>query len=427
LNRVQQSSVGKRFASGTFWSVIGNGVGKGSMFVGMVIVARILGTQLYGEFGLIRSVTDVFIGLSSFGVGTTATAYIAELLENDKRRVGRIIGLCYWFTFITCLLAAVGLYFVAPLICNSSMLKAPHLIEELRISILMLVSMTFVGTQIGIMSGFQDFRGLAYANGIAGIFSIPIYFIGTYFGGLPGTVVAVGIAALTNVLVNSFFIYYNVSKYKIRYEFHNIWQESSVLWKVSLPIFLCAITTCIFTAIFRVMVAVSPNGFHELGIFAATMQVEAIFCYLPIIIGLVAIPILKEQKDKKDDRSYLRLIQFILFFNICIASVFAILMVFFSQWIMGLFGTNFADAWQVLSVLGVGLIFHAGAQTTYPICVSNNRMWECFVVTIFFVICQIALLYYFLECGYGALGAAWAFSISYIIFFSGTLIICIKR
>jgi O-antigen/teichoic acid export membrane protein len=424
---VLRSPIGKRIAFGAFWSVAGNGIGKALTFVATIFVANILGTQLYGEWGLVRSATDIFIGLSSFGVGTVATAYIAELLKKDKQRVGRIIGLCYSFTLLTCILTAVTLYFAAPFVCESSMLRAPHLTNELRLSIVMLIFMTFMGTQIGVMAGFQDFRGLAFANFTSGFVTVPLYVGGAYYWGLSGVIVGMGAAALANVIVNSIFIYRNTLKYCVRYSFRDAWQETAVLWKLSLPTFLSVITFCIFTAIGRLILAAQPNGFHELGIFMAAIQIEIIIYALPTMIGSVVLPTLSELRGKNEMKKYKRLSNLILLLNIGIALVFVIPVILFSPWIMGLFGEKFNDGWIVLAVVCCGIVFHTGTKTAQMICVSLNRMWECYLVVLAHCIAQLILFYVFLQFVNAGLGYALAYSISYIIYFVGTFIIIRKN
>jgi O-antigen/teichoic acid export membrane protein len=128
---VQQSPIGKRLVSGTFWSVVGNGFGKVFTFIAMILVARILGKEAFGDFGLVRSTASMFITFSSFGMGLTATKYIAEMLHSDKVRVGRIIGLNYLLSFFVSLIIAAIFYLCIPRICEV-ILKSPDIVNEMR-------------------------------------------------------------------------------------------------------------------------------------------------------------------------------------------------------------------------------------------------------------------------------------------------------
>jgi O-antigen/teichoic acid export membrane protein len=198
---VQQSPVGKRIVSGTFWLVLGNGFGRGLTFIAMIFVARILGKESFGEFGLVRSTAMTFVTFSSFGKGITATKYIAELLPSDKERVGRIIGLSYIFTFLMSLVISVIFYFAVPYICETQ-LNAGQLTDAMKLGAVLLFLSTFMGTQISVMTGFQDFRGLALTTGIVGILSLPIYLVGTFLYGIFGAVIAVIVSTTLNLIIN---------------------------------------------------------------------------------------------------------------------------------------------------------------------------------------------------------------------------------
>jgi O-antigen/teichoic acid export membrane protein len=112
LNRVQQSPIGKRLVSGTFWSVIGNGITKICTLIVTIAVANILGSQLFGEFGLVQSTANLFVEMLNAGIGLAATKYIAEFLFIDKQKTGRIISLSYILTLLFVLICGVVLFVV---------------------------------------------------------------------------------------------------------------------------------------------------------------------------------------------------------------------------------------------------------------------------------------------------------------------------
>jgi O-antigen/teichoic acid export membrane protein len=143
LNRVQQSPIGKRIVSERFWSVVGNGFSKMFTFIAIFFVAIILEKEAFGEFGLVRATTSMFVTFSSFGMGLTATKYIAELLHSDKERIDRIIGLNYLLSFFVSLVIATIFYFSIPQICET-LLNASGLVDEMKCGALLLFLMTFM-------------------------------------------------------------------------------------------------------------------------------------------------------------------------------------------------------------------------------------------------------------------------------------------
>ena len=75
--KVLSSDIGKRMAYGAFWSMTGTALGKFLVLVSGIVCARILGKEVFGEFGMIRSTIGLFIVLGSAGIGITATRFIS--------------------------------------------------------------------------------------------------------------------------------------------------------------------------------------------------------------------------------------------------------------------------------------------------------------------------------------------------------------
>ncbi|MDQ3920568.1 MAG: oligosaccharide flippase family protein, partial [Acidobacteriota bacterium] len=57
-----------------------------------VIAARCLGRKGYGELGIIQSTVGMFQVFAGFGLGLTATKYVAEFKRQNPERAGHIIA-----------------------------------------------------------------------------------------------------------------------------------------------------------------------------------------------------------------------------------------------------------------------------------------------------------------------------------------------
>ena len=123
--------------SGSLWSLLGAIVSKGLIFVAWVLVARILGSDGYGQFGIIRSTVLMFTTFAGFNLGITASKYVAELKLNNKERTGRILGLTLSFGLITGAVVSVVFYLAAPWLALNT-LHAPQITSELQIGALIL-------------------------------------------------------------------------------------------------------------------------------------------------------------------------------------------------------------------------------------------------------------------------------------------------
>jgi O-antigen/teichoic acid export membrane protein len=397
LNRVQQSPIGKRIVSGTFWSVIGNGFGKVFTFIAMVLVARILGKEAFGEFGFIRSTAMTFVIFSSYGIGITATKYIAELLHTDKERTGQIIGLTYVFTFFASLIVAIIFYFVSPWFCETQLSK-PELTNVMRLGSVLLFLMTFMGTQIAVMTGFQDFRGLAIVTGIVGILSLPIYVGGTYWFGVLGAVIAAILCVVFNIAINSFFIYKNTWKSKVRYEFSNCCKELSILWNSNLPIVVCSILYSGMIWLMQVMLRIQPDGAEKLGEFYVAQNIQIAFFFLPTILSTVFFPNLCEVGGTNQNNSqYWTVVKKGLEFQTIIAIILALPMILFPNLLMKLNGNEFLNSGFILVAFSIWGILNILCGVVWQVMVDQKKVWTCVFITIIELIVSLLLSYYLIQ------------------------------
>lgn len=83
----------RRFFLGSFWSIVSSLFPIGLGFLSSIITARLLGKVGFGELGMIRSTIEMFVVYAGFGLGLTATKYVAELRDLNKERAGKMIGM----------------------------------------------------------------------------------------------------------------------------------------------------------------------------------------------------------------------------------------------------------------------------------------------------------------------------------------------
>ena len=105
--RLAESPIAYRLARGAFWSVIGGIASRALTMGSSVIVARLLGKEGYGEIGMVQSTIGMLGVFAGFGLGATATKYIAEFRTKDPTRAAHIANLTILISLITSGLMAI--------------------------------------------------------------------------------------------------------------------------------------------------------------------------------------------------------------------------------------------------------------------------------------------------------------------------------
>ena len=93
LDRIQTSAIGSRRARGIFWTGTGAIISRALGLLGSIVIARILGREIFGVVGMFQSTINMFATFAVFGMNLTANKHVAEYRKSDPDRAGRIIGM----------------------------------------------------------------------------------------------------------------------------------------------------------------------------------------------------------------------------------------------------------------------------------------------------------------------------------------------
>jgi O-antigen/teichoic acid export membrane protein len=412
FNRVANSPIGYRLASGVFWSMAGAAISRGLMLAAWILVARMLGKTSYGELGMIQSTVGMFGVFAGFGLGLTATKYVAEYRQSDPDRAGRIIGLSGIFTMASGALIALGLFIFAPWLAEHT-INAPHLAGMLRISAVMLFVSALNGAQTGALAGFEAFKTIAYVNLFVGLISFPILIIGAYFGGLTGAVWAMTINLGVNWLINHLALRKESHRYRVPFTFKQCTRELSILWKFSLPAVLAGAMVGPANWACGALLVNQPNGYDEMGIFSAANQWYAMMLFLPGMLSGVVLPVLSERLGARDKKQSMKIIGFAIKMNALLVLPFVFMASIASPYIMNLYGEGFRSGWPTLVVVLLTAGILALETSVGQIVAASGKMWFGFAMNfgwaLAFVLSTIILL------DLGALGLATARAISYTL------------
>ncbi len=411
---LNSSELKKRLINGALWSSIGGILSRGLMLFSFIVVARILGQEQYGEFGIVRSTINMFIIFSGFGLGMTATKHIAEYKNSDPERASRILTLSAVFAFLTASFIALIVFLSSSWLAKNT-INAPHLVNELKIGSFILWISAINGAQTGALVGFEAFRTIAKINILIGFISVVSLILGTYYGGLNGAVLALAFNMVISWIMNNYAIRKESKKYDISIFATDWWEERSVLWKFSLPATLGGLMVSPIIWLCSAMLVNQPNGFNEMGIFDAANQWFVAILFIPGLVGKIVLPILSNLNGDNKDKQYIKVLKFSLILNGGIALIVAIIVSWLSPWILGSYGEGFSKGNWVLIYLAFSAVLVSINNVVGQLITSKGRMWTGLFLNMLWAISMIIFSWYFLMKGFGAEGLAMAYLISYAL------------
>lgn len=404
-------SIRARFARAAIWSLCGAIVSQLFSSVSSIMAARLLGRESFGEFGMIQSTVALFSWVAGLSLGMTATKYVAALRTSAPHRAAHVILLTCGASFAVGSIASVLLFITAGSVAGH--INAPHLMPLLRTSCPLIVLTTVFGTQCGALAGFEDFRGIASITLNRSIATLPVLVGFTLLWGLSGSVGALVMTAAFGVILSSRTLLQRCNSDNVRLDPKGLFREMPVLWKFSMPAFLSGSLSAPLLWAASAVLANSPQGYGQLGLFNAAHQWKAVVVALPAVITQPLLPMLTRLQITHD-RRYVKLLVANIAFALSTAFVIAILIVAAAPWLRAAYGEQFRAMFPVLAPLLAAAIVSAAGAVVVQAMASTGHMWlgcglNCVSGCAFILTC----IYW--APRFGALGMGYAVLVSHIL------------
>lgn len=412
--RVCHSDIGYRLASGAFWSFTGTALAKFLVLISSVFCARILGSEAFGELGIIRSTIGLFVTLGAAGLGLTASKYISEYRgTGDGKKIGEIYLLSNGFACITGLIVSIAIIFLSNYLATD-ILKAPHIEFELKIGGFILFITVLNGAQNGVLSGFESFKIIAINTFIVSVIESVLIILGSFFYGVIGALIGFGISYILLFILNNISIRNLLKHSGVKLNTHLSKETLSILYKFSLPaMFSSLLVTPIFWAI-KAMLA-NHDGFSEVGIYEVADQWKLIILFIPSAISQIVLPILSNVKTSDvGNQKYNKVLWLNISLNSGVCLVLSLLILCLSPYILHLYGDEYENKWPLI-ILAFSTIFTSISQVVGLAIVSLGKMWLGTIFNLIWALILLASNYIYLEVGLGATGVALALFTSYFI------------
>jgi len=404
------SPIKKRLFTAILWSVVGEGCSKGLLLIAMVFIARILGKEDYGQFGMIRTTINLFATVGGMGLGLTANRFVAQFRNTDKEHSGRIIGASFILAIATGLSVGVSVFIGSEYLASIA-LNAPQLKGALKIAGLLLFLGALNGAQIGVLQGLEAYRLLALGSFFQGVTAIISLVVGSYYFGLDGTLIGFLAYTLFGVLCFHLLINRELIVQNIAVRFTDIVKTLPIFWKFSVPVVLMGIAVAPFKWLAERMLMKSV-GFQELGIFYASMTIATIFI---AIVSTLNAPLISLVADIKDLKITYKIEYLNLYGSWYLFLLIALPYILFPKTAFLLFGDQYdMPKFYIMNLL---LILYSALLLYYQgvmrLVAHNGSMWLGVITNLFEGISLIGAFYLLID--QGGVGFAIAHVLSYVI------------
>lgn len=411
-NTILRLSNSKLFKD-SLWAIFGNGLGNAFLLLAGILIARFLGKDLYGEYGVVKTNMFYMAGLSTFGLVFSSTRYIAKYLTSDKTRIIGIIRNSTKITFLFSLTIAVVLALSAGYL--ESFLETPGIASVFRVLSVIIVFKALASTGNGILAGLGEFSVIAKNNVLSGVTMFVLCVPLTYFAGLYGALASLAMSQLVNAAINYWHIHKACKQLPVYY-----YCEDSIrsLLKFSFPIALQEISyaLCNWGGI---LLLTKLSSLSEVGIYSASAQWNAVILVIPGLLANVVLSHLSSTEGTQQHRLVYRLL---LIYFICTVIPFVLVYVF-SDFIVSFYGSDFVTMKRVLQISILAVVPTCCSDVFKAELIAVGRTWILFMLRMLKDLILIGAAGYFLIKTGGEHGAyyyAMSNLLGAVAFFAGS-------
>ncbi len=363
--RLQNSSLFRD----SFWTLLGSGIGKGLSLIAGIFVARFLGSEVYGEYGTIRTTLIYIAIVSTFGFGYTATKYVVEFRHGNLCLVKSLTNKILLFTLIFSIVLALIFTFYAGDI--ALFMKAPKLALLLRRYSILIVLNAVVSSQIAIISGFKDFKKSSIVNILSGISIFIGSIILTLWLGLDGAIVALIIYYLIQFILNSKIISNELAMVHAKHE-EVKWREFVPLLRFSIPI---ALQESLYTIVhwITLWLLIKYSNYTQVGLSSAGALWQSVVIFIPAMLKNVMFSYLIEDKQAESLTRKLVLV------NLFSSAIPAIIIFLLSGYISIFYGSSFKGIDIIVIISVTSSIFISMSEVFCYNLISKGYPWLVFI------------------------------------------------
>lgn len=413
IKNLFSDSLYNKIFTNSFWIILSNIISKCVLLIATIIMAKYLGKEQYGQFGIIKSTLLMFVMFASLELGLTATKYIAQYKNSDKIKVEKIIGISNLFALLIGFSFSSLVYIFANIIAYH--INAPEIYQEIKLASLIIFFASINGIQNGILAGLENFKELSINNAIAGVISsISLVITSKYFD-LKMVVVAFGL----NYLL--LFIFNYCSLRKVFYSQYDVnifrkknFEEINILWKFSLPAILAGLMVSPVVWLCNYFLVNQPSGYVEMAEFDIANQWRNTILFIPAALSQIALPLLTSALN--DNTNYKKIFNLNIKINFYLGFIMTVTFVALSPFIIDFYGENYERAIYPLIIMFTTTFLITINNVIGQAIASQGKMWYSFYVNtiwaIVLIICSYILI---VKYQLGAIGLSLAFLISYII------------
>ncbi|POR29448.1 hypothetical protein BWK58_02665 [Flavobacterium columnare] len=362
------------FFKDSFFILLSNFFVKGVGFFVGFLLARMIGSDAFGQFNSIKNNFFSIAAFATFGLGFVSTRYTSE----NKNRIPIFIIFKKIFIFPFCL----SIFFFLAIIGNAKFVainffNLHSLQNEIQLLGLIVVLIVVTNIQNGIISGYQYFKILSFYNILVGFLNLIFtYFLTLYFS-LLGACFSLLFIQLVNVIINFFIMKKINNEFDVKFN-SKIYNVN--LFKESLPIALLDLVF-LMTLLINSYILQNFSTYEKLGIYSASMQWYMMLIFIPTVLKNVVLSHFSIDGEGALSKNK-EILKKSMAFTLCFTFFLSVFPFLFLNKIVLLYGNSYVGIEEILPWIVITSFFANVNIILEQFLISKYHSWSVFFFAI---------------------------------------------
>lgn len=333
---------------------------KGTFLIVTIVLARLFGPTLFGEYTFLKQAFDVLIVFILFG-GDKSLIYFSAINKSDG--LNKLLSVIKFVIIIVVVLFLGSIFLRDKLLANYDFSYNLFFLIIFASTILLNVILIFIeGYFIGIKSLKTYFKSVI----IAAVLYLPLsYFLGYRYG-----IIGVFAALFLHYLSQFIYIYKKENHHFNKIKVNKIKKDLKQLYTFSFPIGIGELLV-IITAFITTIILIQYASFEELGIYNVAMRMVMFIVFIPNLLNNILLSYLSVEINK--EKFLLKTV----LLNLVLSGFVGFVFFIFSNQIFGLFGADFEESGNDVFInLIYGIIPFCTSLVLLQYLISIKKRWS---------------------------------------------------
>jgi O-antigen/teichoic acid export membrane protein len=365
----------QQLVGGVGWTAFALGFERLISLVQTIYIARLLGAEDYGRYGLVFLTAGLIASLAGLQLGLTATVHVSKHARSDPQFAGAIIRLCE-FLSVSITLIVIVLLASAPGWVSTHLLGGKSYIGVLDLAALIVLFSVFGGVQDGVLQGFQQFRSRALARvGVTAAGLLALFLIGRA-GSLGSVLLAVTLGTVLRTIVVTALKEIQYRRERLSAPLRVMWNARGTLLHFSVPSVLASVIAGGVSWYAMLLVSKVKDGFHGVAYLTTGQQWQGTVTFISAFMVSVALPMMSKLLHEGDVAAARGVHRANLVLNLSVAALAVVAVCLCSTFILRAYGRDFGAGYAVFWTMVIAALPAVYINVMILPLVAKGRMWE---------------------------------------------------